>query len=109
MKTLEPQETEYTPVRNFQHKYSFNVFPSENWQFKWTSEYYHSSDKNLKSSFFSDLSLSYIIKNSELQFSAMNLFNNTNYERKTIGTLSEYLSVSRLRSRQFVLKYLFSF
>lgn len=109
MKTLVPQETEYTPVRNFQHKFSFNVFPSDNWQFKWTSEYYHSSDKNLKSSFFSDLSLSYIIKNNELQFSAMNLLNNTNYERKSIGTLSEYLSVNRLRSRQFVLKYLFSF
>ncbi len=109
METLEPEKKEYSPVRSFHHKLTLNVIPSDKWQIKWRNEFYHSTDKGLKSSFFSDLSLSYLFKNSELQFSSMNLFNNNEYQLRNIGSLSESVSMNTLRPRQFIVKYLFNF
>lgn len=109
MKTVKPEKKGYSPVRSFHHKLALNVIPSDKWQFKWLSEYYHITDKGLKKSLFSDLSLSYLFKESELQFSAMNIFNNDEYQRRNIGSLSQSVNLNKLRPRQFVIKYLFNF
>lgn len=109
MKIREPKEIAYPSIKSFQHKFTLNVIPSDKIQLQWVNEYYHSNDKGIDNKYFSDVSFSYIFGKNELKFSANNIFDTDAYQRINIGSLSQSVSTCVLRSRQFLVKYLFDF
>ena len=96
-----------------EHTNTFNhelnvFFTPKNWVIAWKNEFYHSNDQSASSNFFSDLSVAYKFKDSELSLSLNNLMNNSTYERRIIH--SDYMvnTVHQLRPREFVIKYSFA-
>jgi len=91
-------------TRNFNHE--FNVFfTPKKWVVKWANELYHSSDESASFNFFSDLSVSRIVKGGEVSLSFNNLFGNSTYERRIVSTRAITYSQTRLRPREILVKY----
>lgn len=75
---------------------------------QWKNELYHSNDKSASFNFFSDLSVSYQFKDSEISFCLNNLMGNDTYERKVIQSDHITQTIHQLRPREFVIKYSFT-
>jgi len=91
-------------TRNFNHE--FNIFfTPKKWVVKWANELYHSSDESASFNFFSDLSVSRIVKGGEVSLSFNNLFGNSTYERRIVSTRAITYSQTRLRPREILVKY----
>ena len=94
-------------TNTFNHELNFFVTPKK-WVVQWKNEFYHSNDHSASFNFFSDLSVSYQFKDSEISLSLNNLMGNDTYERRIVR--SEFIThtVHRLRPREFILKYTFA-
>ena len=93
-------------TNTFNHEFNLFITPKK-WVIAWKNEFYHSNDKSASSNFFSDLSVAYKFKDSEISLCLNNLMNNSTYERRIIH--SDYIvhTIHQLRPREFVIKYSF--
>lgn len=94
-------------TNTFNHTLDLFVTPRK-WVLQWKTEFYHSNDKSVSFNFFSDISIAYKLKDSELAFCLNNLIGNDTYERKIIKSNFTSLAVYRLRPREFIIKYSFA-
>ena len=94
-------------TNNFNHTLKLFVTPRK-WVMQWTNEFYHSSDKSASFNFFSDISIAYKLKDSEITLCLNNLINNDTYERRIVKSNFTTYTVYRLRPREFVIKYSFA-
>lgn len=72
------------------------------------NEFYHSNDQSSSFNFFSDMVISYKLKNSEIFLFLNNIMGNNTYERKIIKYNYITHTVHRLRPREFLIKYSFA-
>ena len=93
-------------TNTFNHEFNVFVTPKK-WVIAWKNEFYHSNDQSVSSNFFSDLSVTYKFKDSEISLCLNNLMNNSTYERRSIH--SDYIinTIHQLRPRECVIKYSF--
>ncbi len=75
---------------------------------QWKNEFYHSNDQSASFNFFSDMSISYRLKDSEISLSLNNIMGNDTYERRIIKSDYTTHMVYRLRPREFIVKYSFA-
>lgn len=94
-------------TNTFNHTLDLFVTPKK-WALQWKNEFYHSNDQSASFNFFSDVSISYKLKDSELSFCLNNLMGNDTYKRTIIN--SDYIThtVHQLRPREFIIKYSFA-
>lgn len=94
-------------INTFNHTLDVFLTPKK-WVLQWKNEFYHSNDRSASFNFFSDISISYQLKDSEISLCLNNIMGNDTYERKIIN--SEFIThtVNRLRPREFIIKYSFS-
>ena len=98
----------YTQSTNtFNHTLDLFVTPRK-WVLQWKNEFYHSSDKSASFNFFSDMSIAYKLKDSEISLGLNNLIGNDTYERKIIKSNFTTHTFYRLRPREFIIKYSFA-
>lgn len=83
-------------------------FTPKKWVLQWKNEFYHSNDKSASFNFFSDVSISYKLKDSEISLCLNNLMGNDTYERRVIKSNYITHTVNRLRPREFIVKYSFA-
>lgn len=94
-------------TNTFNHTLDLFVTPKK-WVLQWKNEFYHSSDRSASFNFFSDMSIAYKLKNSEISLCLNNLMGNDTYERKIIKSNFTTHTVYRLRPREFIIKYSFA-
>ena len=88
----------YTQSTNtFNHTLDLFVTPRK-WVLQWKNEFYHSSDKSASFNFFSDMSIAYKLKDSEISLGLNNLIGNDTYERKL--WVSGYFRLVRTRNKR---------
>ena len=94
-------------TNTFNHTLGLFATPKK-WVLRWKNEFYHSNDRSASFNFFSDVSISYKPKDSEISLCLNNLMGNGTYERRIIK--SDYVThtVHRLRPRELVIKYSFA-
>lgn len=94
-------------TNTFNHILDLFVTPRK-WVLQWKNEFYHSSDKSASFNFFSDISITYKLKDSEISLCLNNLIGNDTYERKIIKSNFTTHTIYRLRPREFTIKYSFA-
>lgn len=90
-------------TRFFNHRLDLTLTPGK-WQMEWKNECYHSNDKDMKFSFFSDLSVSYRTKAYELGVFCYNLLGRNRYEHRFVTAESMNYYIYRLRPRELLFK-----
>ncbi len=90
-------------IQTFNHHLDFIFMPGK-WQMEWKNECYHSNDKDMKFSFFSDLSVSFRTKAYELGVFCYNLLGRNRYEHRFVTAESMNYYIYRLRPRELMLK-----
>lgn len=93
----------HSSLRYFFHQLKTYFMPGC-WQIEWSNEWYHSNDKTVSNNFFSDVSIAYRRKDFELGLDCNNIFGTSRYERRFMTAFEQRLTVSRLRTREFVCK-----
>ena len=94
-------------TNTFNHEFNVFITPKQ-WVIAWKNEFYHSNDRSVTSNFFSDLSVAYKMKDSEVSLGLNNLMNNSTYERRIIHSDHIVNTIHQLRPREFVIKYSFA-
>ena len=94
-------------TNTFNHTLDLFVTPKK-WVLQWKNEFYHSNGQSASFNFFSDMSIAYKLKGSEISFCLNNLIGNDTYERKIIKSDFTTHTVYRLRPREFIIKYSFA-
>lgn len=102
-------DIESKPVHNFQHSLVCNILPTDKWKIRWNNELYHSTDKSVSSTFFSDLSVYYSAKTWEAGIDIQNIFNNHSFQREYIQSIQETYIRYILRPREIMCKLTVSF
>ncbi|MCR5313828.1 MAG: hypothetical protein K6E54_09380 [Bacteroidaceae bacterium] len=79
------------------------------WQIKWKNEYYHTTMVGASNNFFSDLSVSYRTKEDEWALELNNMFGNSTYSHHFISNNYQLFSTIKLRQREVMVKYSWTF
>ena len=94
-------------TNTFSHILNLFLTPRK-WVLQWKNEFYHSNDKSASFNFFSDMSIAYKMRNSEISLCLNNIMGNDTYERRIIKSNFTTYTVYRLRPREFIIKYSFT-
>lgn len=97
-----------SPIRSFSHQLKCFFMPAA-FQIEWNNELYHSNDKSVSFTYFSDLSVSYRSKRYEISISCNNLLGKEEYSRRQITDTQQMYTVTRIRPREIMAKIEFSF
>lgn len=90
---------------DWKHALDLHIFPASKWMLSIKNELFHTSEEGVDLNYFLDLALSYKAKRWELAVKANNLIGNTQFERRVLGNTIESYSVTRLRPREFLVKW----
>lgn len=93
---------------SFSHHVNVYFMPNS-WRMEWKNELYHSSDKGVSPSFFSDISVSYQSKTYEIGVSLNNILGKNVYERRYLTNTQQQYTISQLRPRELMAKLAFNF
>lgn len=90
---------------DWKHYLNLHVFPANRWMISIKNELFHTNDKSVATNYFLDFAISYKVKQWELFLTANNLIGTSEFERRTLGNTIESYSVTRLRPREFLVKW----
>lgn len=90
-------------LRSFQHNLSLFFMPGK-WQFEWKHELYHSNDKSVSTSLFSDIKISYKKRRYEWSITLNNLYGTKEFKRRYISDNYIEYCINQLRCREFLFK-----
>lgn len=90
-------------LRSFEHELNLFFMPGK-WQLDWKHELYHSNDKSVSTSLFSDIILTYKAKRYECSLSFNNLYGTKEFKRRYIGSNYIEYSINQLRRREILCK-----
>ena len=90
---------------DWKHYLNLHVFPANRWIISIKNELFHTNDKSVGTNYFLDFAISYKVKQWELSLTANNLIGTSEFERRTLGNTIESYSVTRLRPREFLVKW----
>ena len=109
LKTVFPEVREYSPIRDYKFELAINLLPNDKINFSFRNDLYYNNIENSSFAYFSDISVSYKMKKNEIQLLANNIFNETKYEKWSLGSFSRSHYLTFLRERQILVKYMFNF
>lgn len=92
---------------DWQHSLDLHIFPTAKWMLSVKNELFHTNEEGVDVNYFLDLALSYKAKRWELSLMANNIIGTSQFERRILGNTVESYSVTRLRPREFMVKYSF--
>ena len=92
---------------DWQHFLNLHVFPADQWMVSLKNELFHTSEEGIGVNYFLDFSVSYKAKRWELALLANNLMGTSEFERRTLGNTVESYAITRLRPREFLIKWSF--
>ncbi|MCI7256580.1 MAG: carboxypeptidase-like regulatory domain-containing protein [Prevotella sp.] len=86
------------------HNLQLHLLPTEKLMLTLSNDLFHSNEKNFKTSYFCDFTISYNSNSWELSLSLNNIIGTSEYETRTIGTTTDSYSLTRLRPREYMVK-----
>lgn len=92
---------------DWEHFLHLHLFPAGGWMLGIRNELFHSSDASIGTNYFLDGSLGYKAGRWELSLQANNLIGTSRFERRVLGNTVESYSITRLRPREFLVKWSF--
>lgn len=92
---------------DWQHYLNLHIFPAEKWMLSVKNELFHTNEEGVDANYFLDLALSYKAKRWELSLMANNIIGTSEFERRILGNTVESYSITRLRPREFLVKWSF--
>lgn len=90
---------------DWEHDLDVHVLPASGWMLSAKNQLFHSNDDGAASSYFLDLALSYKAKRWEIALSVNNLIGTSDFEQRTLGNTIETYLVTRLRPREWLVKW----
>ncbi len=90
---------------DWEHDLDVHIFPGSGWMLSAKNQFFHSNYDGVANSYFLDLALSYKAKRWELALSANNLVGTSDFEQRTLGNTIETYQVTRLRPREWLVKW----
>lgn len=87
---------------SYNHGLSLFFFPVKNMELGVKGEFYHHSDKSMSNNMFSDMHISYQLKQWEFRLTCNNILNNHLYERRLKTSITDVYSIYRLRPREIL-------
>lgn len=96
-------------LTKFNHSIALFFFPIKNLEVGVENDFYHTSDTNTSSNFFTDTHLSYQWKRYELRLIGNNLFGNHLYAYRMHTSVTNVYSAYRLRPRELLLHFSIDF
>lgn len=94
-------------ITDWEHSLDINIFPKKGWMVSLKNELFDSTERSINVNYFCDLSLSYKTKRWEIALDGNNIFGTSEFERRILGNTIETYSVTRLRPREFLVKFSF--
>ena len=94
-------------ITDWEHSLDINIFPKKGWMVSLKNELFDSTERSIDVNYFCDLSLSYKTKRWEIALDGNNIFGTSEFERRILGNTIETYSVTRLRPREFLVKFSF--
>lgn len=92
---------------DWQHFLNLHIFPADKWMLSVKNELFHTDEEGIDANYFLDLALSYKAKRWELSLMANNIISTLEFERRILGNTVESYSITRLRPREFMVKWSF--
>ena len=92
---------------DWQHYLNLHIFPAEKWMLSVKNELFLTNEEGVDANYFLDLALSYKAKRWELSLMANNIIGTSEFERRILGNTVESYSITRLRPREFLVKWSF--
>ncbi|MDE6216629.1 hypothetical protein [Bacteroides sp.] len=96
-------------LTSFNHGISLFLFPVKNLELGFKSDFYHHSDKSISGNMFTDIHLSYQLKQYEFRLNCNNIFGNNLYERRLQTSTTDVYSSYRLRPREILFAFSIEF
>lgn len=90
-------------LSSFSHELTLFLMPGS-WQIEWTHEFYHSNNKKIPTSYFSDFTISYRRKTYELGLQLTNIFDVTDYRQCFVTSTQRVFQINELRPREILAK-----
>lgn len=94
-------------ITDWEHSLDLHIFPKKGWMISVKNELFDSSERSIDVNYFCDLSLSYKTKRWEIAIDGNNIFGTSEFEHRILGNTIETYSVTRLRPREFLVKFNF--
>lgn len=96
-----------TALKSYQHNLKVFIMP-KNWQIEWNNECYHSNDKSVSFTYFSDLSVFYRTNSIEAGITCNNICGAKEFKRKFFTDYLQSYTITRLRPREIICQVRFS-
>jgi len=106
-KNLSRPELSSGNTTDWQHFLNLHIFPAEKWMVSLKNELFHTNEEGVGANYFLDLALSYKAKRWELSLMGNNIIGTSKFERRVLGNTVESYSITRLRPREFLVKWSF--
>lgn len=90
---------------DWHHNLDFHVFPAEEWMVSVMNSLFHTNEEGVGVNYFLDLALSYRAKRWEISLTANNVVGTSQFERRILGNTVESYTITRLRPREFLVKF----
>ena len=104
-KNLTSPKLSSNSTTDWEHFLNLHIFPTNGWMISIKNELFHTSDESIGTNYFLDFAVSYKAKRWELSLTANNLIGTSEFERRTLGNTIESYSITRLRPREFLVKW----
>lgn len=88
---------------NYYQNLRINLYTGS-WVLSWTNELYHSNDKTVSTSCFSDIWLAYKKKKYDIGITLNNIFGKQTYDRRVIMDTQRIYTSTRLRPREIIFR-----
>ncbi len=92
-------------VADWHHNLDFHVFPAEGWMVSAKNSLFHINEEGAGVNYFLDLALSYRSKRWEISLTMNNVVGTSEFECRILGNTVESYTITRLRPREFLLKF----
>ncbi len=90
---------------DWEHFLNLHLLPARGWMLSARNELFHSNDRGAGTNYFLDIAASYKAKRWELALTASNLIGTSRFERRTLSNTIEAYDITRLRPREFTVKW----
>jgi len=106
---LSSKITQGVHTEYYQSNLTLNIFPARKWSLKWSNHYLLSRKPVYSSTYFMDVSASYLWKRVEVELNINNVLDKQSFQQTTYSSMSESTTLSYFRPREMLIKTRMSF
>lgn len=108
-KNLSHENLSSGAIFDYAHHLNFYILPAKGWIVSVKNAVFHANEDEIDTNYFLDLALTYKSKHWELSLLANNIIGTSQFERRILRDTIELYSVTRLRPREFMVKWSMDF